>query len=223
MVSRPDIGPGWADGITLAGIAAPEYRWAEGLTLRDAAERQGLDAADFGLVVISASRLAVTAVLRVPGERSVDELARVISHPAHVGSSDGIYLGGHPHPRGWGSFARFLGRHTRERGDYSWAQAAVHLAGRTAARHGLRDRGRVAVGFAADLAVVDPTQVADTADYAQPRAAAIGVDDVIVNGVPVLAGGRLTGARSGKGLRRNGPVRHRVLSQSAREAGRKHR
>jgi N-acyl-D-amino-acid deacylase len=206
MLSRPDIGPGWAADITFAGIGAPEYNWAEGLTIAEAGSRSGADPADFALRVMAASRLEVSAVLRVPHRRPIDELGRVFSHPAHVGSSDGIYLGGHPHPRGWGTFARFLGRHTRERGDYSWPQAVLHLASRTAARHGLGDRGRLAPGYVADVIVVDPDRVADTADYAEPRSPAEGIDDVLVDGMQVLAGGRSTGALPGKGLRRNAVV-----------------
>ncbi len=206
MVSRPDMGAGWADGITLAGVRADEYRWAEGFTVAAAAARAGLDAGEFGLLVLGDSGLAVSAVLAVPQQRPIDELAQIFCHPAHVGSSDGIYLGGRPHPRGWGTFARYLGRHTRERGDYTWGRAALHLAGRTAARHCLGDRGRIAVGFAADVIVVDPAVVIDTADYTCPRSPALGIEDVLVNGVAVLLGGALTGLPAGRGLRRSAPV-----------------
>ncbi|MET3804086.1 N-acyl-D-amino-acid deacylase [Nakamurella sp. UYEF19] len=206
MASRPGFGPGWAQGITLAGVAAPEYRWAEGLTLAGAAERAGTDPGEFGLRIIGASRLAVSAVLKVPDQRPVDELAEIFTHPVHVGSTDGIYLGGHPHPRGWGTFARYLALYTRQRGDYSWEQAARHLSGRTAERHGLGDRGAVAPGRAADLIVVDPATVADRADYDHPRQPAVGIDEVLVNGIVVLCAGRPTGDLPGKGLRRSAKV-----------------
>jgi N-acyl-D-amino-acid deacylase len=55
--------------------------------------------------------------------------------------------------------------------------------------------------MAADLVVFDPATVADRADYDTPRELAVGVDDVVVNGVPVLAGGALTDARPGTPLR----------------------
>ena len=80
-----------------------------------------------------------------------------------MGGSDGIYIGGHPHPRGWGTFARYLGRHVRDLGDWSWSEAAVHLAAHPARRFGLTDRGVLRPGLAADLAVVDPIRVADRA------------------------------------------------------------
>ena len=155
LAARPDLGPDWADAMTLAGIADPDFRWAEGLTLARAAAVAGREPGEFGLALIASSGLAVSAVLTVPHQRPTSDQAEIFRHPGHLGSSDGIYLGGHPHPRGWGTFARYLGRHVRERGDYTWSQAAAHLAGRTAARHGLADRGRITVGAAADLIVVD--------------------------------------------------------------------
>ncbi|MFD0539130.1 amidohydrolase family protein [Actinomadura luteofluorescens] len=90
-----------------------------------------------------------------------------------------------------GAFARLLGRHVRELGDWTWEQAAVHLAGRAADRFRLADRGRVETGRAADLAVVDPAAVTDRATYERPRVPADGVEHVVVNGVPVLSGGVL--------------------------------
>jgi N-acyl-D-amino-acid deacylase len=60
--------------------------------------------------------------------------------------SDGIYLGGHPHPRGWGSFARVLGRHVRDRKDICWGAAAARLAAAPADLFGLGQRGRIQAG-----------------------------------------------------------------------------
>jgi N-acyl-D-amino-acid deacylase len=57
------------------------------------------------------------------------------------------------------------------------------------------------------VAVIDPALVSDAADYDAPRTDAIGIDDVFVGGQSVLAGGQLTGATSGRGLRRSAPVK----------------
>jgi N-acyl-D-amino-acid deacylase len=114
-----------------------------------------------------------------------------------MAGSDGIYRGGHPHPRGWGAFARLLGRHVRELGDWTWEQAALHMAGHPARRFRLGDRGLVRRGLAADIVVLDPATVADKATYASPREPGVGVEHVFVNGVRVLSGGALTGAARG--------------------------
>jgi N-acyl-D-amino-acid deacylase len=207
LAANPDFGPEWPDNLTLAHIAATDYYWAHGLTLREAAERGGVDPATFTLDVLAASALEVSAVMKVRDQRPYDDLAKLFTHPAHVAGSDGIFIGAHTHPRARGCFAKYLRLFTRERGDYDWSDAAVHLSGRTAQRFCLNDRGRLSPGYAADVAVIDPAVVADVADYDAPLRDAIGIDDVFVGGRHVLANGQLTGINSGRGLRRSGMVR----------------
>jgi N-acyl-D-amino-acid deacylase len=186
--------------ITLACVDHPDWAWAEGLRLPAAAAKAGLDPADLAIELLHADRLQVGCVFDQPPTNSEESVRALLRHPAHVGGSDGIYRGGHPHPRGYGAFARLLGRHVRELGDWTWPQAAVHLAGRPAARFGLTGRGLVRPGYAADLVLLDPATVGDRATYDAPRELATGVDDVLVNGVPVLVGGQLTGALAGGAL-----------------------
>lgn len=198
---KASLGPEWPSMITLAHIAADEYAWAHGLTVKDAAERAGVDAIDFSLDVLAASALQVNAVMAVRYDRPVSELAQIFAHPAHMGGSDGIFIGAHPHPRARGTFARYLREYVRETGTWSWSDAVKHLSSGPAERFGLGRRGRIAPGWVADLIVVDPEKVADTATYDAPLGEAIGIDDVLVAGVPVLAGGELQQATPGRGLR----------------------
>ena len=202
VAQQPSLGPDWPAMITLGHIAAAEYDWAHGLTLAEASERTGQDPIAFSLDLLVASRLEVNAVMAVRHPRPIEELGRILSHPRHVGGSDGIFVGSHPHPRGYGTFARFLRRYTREEGFYDWPTAAVHLASGPAELFGFADRGRLAPGSVADVVVVDPDAVSDNATYEDPRALATGIEDVFVRGVQVLAGGALTGAHPGRGLRR---------------------
>ncbi len=182
---------------------APGFEWAEGMTLPDAAERHGTDPAGFCRTLLIETRLEAGCVAARPDEGPEGEASvrAILRDPGHTGGSDGIYVGGHPHPRGFGAFARYLGRHVRELGDLTWEQAAVHLASHPARRFRLPERGLVRPGQVADVIVVDPLRVADTATYENPRSVGVGIDDVLVSGVPVLAGGRLTGATPGRALR----------------------
>ncbi|WP_020541488.1 N-acyl-D-amino-acid deacylase family protein [Nonomuraea coxensis] len=182
---------------------APGMEWTEGLTVAVAAERAGVSPAELCRRLLIETRLEAGVVSARPDEGPEGEqsVRRMLRHPSHTGGSDGIYVGGHPHPRGFGAFARFLGRHVRELGDWTWEQAVVHLAAHPARRFGLSDRGLVRAGFAADLVVIDPRTVADRATYAEPRELATGIADVLVSGVPVLAGGELTSALTGRALR----------------------
>ncbi len=190
-----------AEIIRLSYVAAPEYRQHEGQALDRAAAAAGQDVADFVCDLLVASNLAVGCV--VPQRhRTQADVTQLIKHPAMMAGSDGIFTGGFPHPRGWGCFARYLGHHVR--GDHTWTleQAVQHLAAHAARRFGLRDRGLLRPGMAADVVVFDPDAIADLATYEDGRRPAVGVEHVLVNGELVLHDGRRTSALPGKALRR---------------------
>jgi N-acyl-D-amino-acid deacylase len=190
------------NNLTVAMAANPDWRWAEGLTVTAAAESAALDPGDFVCEILLASGMAVGIVASQSGDRSEADVRAILRHPAHMAGSDGIFCGGFPHPRGWGSFARYLGYHTRELGDYSWPEAVTHLTTHAARRFRLTDRGIIRPGFAADIVVLDPMRVTDRATYAAGRTLAEGVDHVVVNGTLVLTDGEPTGATPGRALRR---------------------
>ncbi|WP_336207904.1 N-acyl-D-amino-acid deacylase family protein [Nonomuraea sp. LPB2021202275-12-8] len=207
MIASPEL-DGWWEGLAqtwprLTVSHAPGLEWAEGLTMVAAAEQAGVEPAEFCRRLLIETRLEAGCVSARPDEGPAGEesVRRVLRHPSQTGGSDGIYVGGHPHPRGFGAFARFLGRHVRELGDWTWEQAVVHLASHPARRFGMADRGLLRAGFAADVVVFDPLTVGDQATYDRPRALATGVDDVLVSGSRVLAAGELTGATPGRALR----------------------
>jgi N-acyl-D-amino-acid deacylase len=190
------------DQITVAMVAHPADRWAEGRRLTDAAEQAGRPPGDFVCELLLASGMAVGIVGFRPGDRTEADVRAILRHPAHMAGSDGIFCGGYPHPRGWGAFARYLGHHTRTLRDYSWPEAVAHLSSHAARRFRLTDRGLVRPGFAADLAIFDPATVTDRSTYAAGRTLAEGVRHVLVNGTFVLFDGEPTGATPGRALRR---------------------
>ena len=190
------------DTTTIAMVANPDWRWAEGRTVVEAASEAGLAAGDFVCEILRASGMMVGIVGYRAGERTEDDVRAILRHPGHMAGSDGIFCGGFPHPRGWGAFARYLGRHTRDLGDYTWAEAVTHLSAHAARRFRLTDRGLLRPGFAADVAVFDPVTVADRSTYAAGRTLAEGVDHVVVNGTLALEDGEPTGATPGRALRR---------------------
>ncbi len=190
------------ENITIAMVANPDWRWAEGRTVTAAADHAELDPGDFVCGILSASDMAVGIVGFRPGDRTEADVRAILRHPAHMAGSDGIFCGGFPHPRGWGAFARYLGYHTRQLGDYSWPEAVSHLATHAARRFRLTNRGLIRPGFAADIAVFDPANVTDRATYTAGRTLADGVDHVLVNGTLVLENGEPTGATPGRALRR---------------------
>jgi len=201
VAQNPSLGPDWPELITIAHTGAPEHDWAPGRTLAQIADRLGTDPVDAALDLLLAARLDVNVVMAVHDQRPPEDLGRLFSHPGHLGGSDGIFIGAHPHPRARGTFAAYLATYVRERGDLGWAEAVQHLSTSAADVFALGDRGRLRPGQIADIALIDPDRVRDGATYEQPLALAEGIDDVLVAGVPVLAGGALTGALPGGGLR----------------------
>ena len=202
---HPSLGPEWPTLVTVAHTPAPEFDWAHGLTLAQTAERLGTDAIDAVLDLLVASRLEVNVVMAVRNQRPVSDLGRLISHPAHVGGSDGIFIGSHPHPRARGTFGSYLATYVREQGFLDWPTAIRHLSTSPAELFRLGDRGRIRAGAIADIAIVDPRTVRDASTYDEPLHVAEGIDDVLVSGTRVLARGRLTGATPGGGLRATHP------------------
>jgi N-acyl-D-amino-acid deacylase len=79
--------------------------------------------------------------------------------------------------------------------------AIYKMTGLTARNFGLKERGLLQPGYWADITIFDAAEIGDAASFDAPTQAARGIDSVIVNGVPVWAEGRSTGARPGRLLR----------------------
>ncbi len=188
--------------VRLSYSSAPQYRLYEGRTLEEGVRQAGArDLADFVCDLLIASEMAVGCV--VPHrERGPADVAALMRHPAMMGGSDGIYTGSRPHPRGWGCFARYLGPHVRDERTWTLETAVQRLAAHPARRFGLRDRGLLVPGFAADVVVFDPATVGDRSTFEDGRQLAAGMEHVLVNGRPVLQAGRRTEALPGRGLKR---------------------
>lgn len=186
--------------IRLAWVSGKGNQHLEGLTLGEAAAERNQTLSDFICDLLIETDWAVCCV--APHQRRTEADVRgLLRHPAMMAGSDGIYTGGRPHPRGWGCFARYLGHHVRA-GDWTLEQAVQHLSAHAARRFGLRDRGQLREGFAADVVVFDPAAITDRATFDDGRELATGVEHVLVNGELVLHDGQRTPKLPGRGLRR---------------------
>lgn len=111
-----------------------------------------------------------------------------------------VFGSGKPHPRGYGSNARVLGRYAREQGVISIEEAVRKMTSLPARAFRFRDRGEVRPGAWADLTLFNPETVLDLASYDDPHQYSTGIEYVVVNGKIVLARGTLTGNRPGQML-----------------------
>lgn len=201
VAKNPSLGDEWPDLITVAHTSAPEHAFAPGLKLSEVATRLAVDPIEAAFRLLEAARLDVNVVMAVHDQRPVEDLGRLLAHPRHMGGSDGIFVGSHPHPRARGTFGAYLATYVRERGYLSWADAVQHLSTAAVDLFALGDRGRIKQGAVADIALIDPDGVADRATYQEPMRLAEGIDDVLIGGVAVLQDGQLTGAAPGGAIR----------------------
>ncbi|MBT3376123.1 MAG: D-aminoacylase [Lentisphaerae bacterium] len=128
------------------------------------------------------------------------DLIRIMTDPNTMTGSDGgsARLGvGKPHPRNYGTFPRVLARYVREKGILTLPEAIRKMTSLPARRLGLRDRGALIPGAAADVVVLDPERITDQATYDSPHQYATGIQTVIVNGVPAITDGAHTGELPG--------------------------
>ena len=136
---------------------------------------------------------------------------QAVASPLTIIASDGILQNGKGHPRASGTYARVLGRYVRETHALTLAEAIRKMCLLPAQRleriaPAFLNKGRLAVGADADVAVFDPATVTDRSTYQQPSLPSEGFRFVVVNGIPVIVDGRVRdGVYPGRGLR--GPAR----------------
>jgi dihydroorotase/N-acyl-D-amino-acid deacylase len=130
-----------------------------------------------------------------------------INNDSQGTAPDGILGRDHPHPRAYGTFPRILRKYVREEKRLTLEDAIRKFTSLAAQRMRLSDRGVLKAGMWADVVIFDPAQVRDRATFAQPNQLSEGMRWVLVNGVPVIADGKATGALPGKVLRGAGAAR----------------
>ena len=177
---------------------ADHVEW-EGKSLEQLGEAWGSSGVDAGLRVL-ADEPGATVVLHTMSE---DDVRTVLAHPSTMIGSDGIpTLEGKPHPRLYGSFARVLGRYSRDEKLLALEEAVYRMTGFSASKFGLVDRGEVRPGAFADLVLFDSAAVSDRGTFEDPNQFPDGIPFVCVNGVPVVEDGVHLRDRPGRALRR---------------------
>jgi N-acyl-D-amino-acid deacylase len=170
-----------------------------GMTLAEVAEQLGKP---FEEVLIDDIGLRGASAAYFVMNDAVQE--RLLRDPHVMISSDGSPT--MRHPRGYGTFARVLRKYVREQELLSLEEAVHKMTGLTAKTLGLdsteHPRGLIRENFVADIVVFDPVLVLDRATYEEPHQLAEGFAHVIVNGIPAISNGEMTGRRAGEVIRK---------------------
>jgi N-acyl-D-amino-acid deacylase len=177
----------------------PDPNW-EGKTLAEIALATGKDPVSIALEIIQKTQGegATGRESVVVSAMQEEDLQAFLAHPRIMFCSDGSLRGAHP--RGAGSFPRILGRYVRELKILTLEEAVRKMTALPALRMRLKDRGVLAPGKKADITLFDPETVQDIATIERPQAAPVGIQTVLVNGVPTLLDGKMTAARAGRPL-----------------------
>lgn len=189
--------------IMVGSTRHPDNARFTGRRLPDVGSVLGVDAVDAVLHLVDTDELTTGAFFFGLSE---ENMWKVLADPCVMIGSDGSIrspegpLGhDHPHPRAYGTYPLLL-RAALDGRTVSPAEMVRKMTSLPADQFRLADRGRLAPGMAADVVVFDPATVRDTSTYADPHQLAEGIDEVLVNGVRTLAGGRPTGERAGRFL-----------------------
>ncbi len=203
--SNQYLGAGGPDRVLVASVINPKLKKYEGQSIAAIAAAEKKDPRDAVIDLVIADRANTACIIFMMDDQDV---AAALQSPlvafctdSGAGATDGIFSEEKSHPRGWASTARILGKYVRDEKVIPLELAVRKMTSFPAEAAALPDRGLVKVGFAADLVAFDLSKVKDLATYEEPRRYSPGFPYVAVNGVLVVDGGKITGAKPGKVMR----------------------
>jgi len=192
---------GW-EGIVMGRARLPASKEFEGMSIAQVAKlRKDADPADTCIALMAAEGGTISGIFHTMSE---EDVRTVMRQPwvsiASDGSAINLQEDGVPHPRSYSTNPRVLGHYVREEHVLTLEDAVRKMTSLPAQILGLRDRGQIREGFAADVAIFDPATVGETNSFEKPKSYPAGIPYTIVNGVLVVDGGKHTGARPGRPL-----------------------
>jgi N-acyl-D-aspartate/D-glutamate deacylase/CubicO group peptidase (beta-lactamase class C family) len=186
-------------------VRSTEFPELVGKYLSELADEGDFEPFDLVAEILMDAKKPILITLGAIKEADVRQL---LVQPWNMIASDGMYVdstvrGSLGHPRSTGTFPRVLGHYVRDLNLLSLEEAIRKMTSLPANFLNLNGRGRIQEGFAADIVVFNPDTICDTSTWMTPNSLSVGIRDLLVNGVPVLRGGELTGDASGRLLRPN--------------------
>ncbi len=196
------VGP---ENILLLGFKTERLKPLIGKWLSAVAEERGTHPAETAIDLVIEDNHRVDVSYFSMSEENVSK--KVVQPWVSFGSdeeasaTEGVFLLSNNHPRAFGTFARVLGKYSRDEGIIPLKEAIRRMTSLPAANIQIRDRGQLTEGYFADIVVFDPATVSDHATFPEPHQYATGVEQVFVNGVQVIQDSEHTGATPGRVVR----------------------
>ena len=191
--------------IHISSVVKDENKWMEGENIFNISQRMGKAIGDAVLDILIDEGLRAGAIFFSMSE---ENLKRFLSIPyAMVGSDSsarsfsGITRNGKPHPRGFGTFPRFIGKYVRDEGLMPLPEAIKRITHLPAETFGLKHRGLIKEGYYADVVLFDYERIIDKATFDDPFQRGDGIEYVFVNGALAYKQGRYSERLSGRVLR----------------------
>ncbi|MEO7501538.1 MAG: amidohydrolase family protein, partial [Gemmatimonadaceae bacterium] len=199
------LAAGSPEKIILIAFKADSLKKYTGKTLAEVAKMRGTSPEETAMDLVIRDGTRVGTIYFLMSEENIrKQLAKPwVSVGSDEGSyaPEGVFLESNPHPRAYGSFARILGKYSRDEKVIPLAEAIRRLTLLPATNLRIKRRGKLAPGYYADVVVFNPATIIDKATFDKPHQYATGVVHVFVNGVQVLANGEHTGAKPGRVVR----------------------
>lgn len=193
------------EAVLISVVQNPELKSFQGKTLADIAKLWKKDPIDalFNLLIQdnAFTENAVFAMSEPDVELALRQPWVSVNNDSQGTAPTGLLGGEHPHPRAYGTFPRILRKYVREQHTLTLEEAIRKFTALPAQRMQFTDRGVLKQGMWADLVVFDPEQITDKATFEEPNQLSVGMQYVLVNGVPVIAEGKATRELPGKVLR----------------------
>ncbi len=193
--------------IVIASVLKERNKHYEGLDVASISAKLNMDPVEFVIDLLADENGEVGMISFAMCD---DDIRTLLKHPLIMIGSDGNSLSpqgvlgnGRPHPRHYGTFPRVLGHYVRDEKVISLENAVKKMTSLPAWRLGIRDRGILLPGLAADITIFDPDKIADQATYLNPHQFPVGIHHVIVNGKVTIREGEHTGAKAGRTLKKN--------------------
>jgi dihydroorotase/N-acyl-D-amino-acid deacylase len=195
------------EDILISVVKNPKLLALEGKTVQQIAHEQNKDPIDtiFDLLIEDPGiDVAVFAMNEKDVALALQQPWVSICNDSQGTAPDGLLGKEHPHPRAYGTFPRILRKYVREDKLLTLPDAIRKFSALPAQRMRLTDRGVLKQGLWADIVIFDPEKIRDLATFENPNQLSEGMEFVLVNGVPVIDGGKMTNALPGKVLRGQG-------------------